>query len=119
MIKMWLFMLILIILTLIFVYKKFRLLSKIFAVAILVLYTMSLWDNIMPVIYAIRDLITFYQIALLDIINSGLLIWLLTAIFKGKRKVAIWLLWSVLVIMILTNWNALLSYIVSLKNLFS
>ena len=109
-------MLALTILNLIFVYKNKSLISKITSVLTIILYLILSWHNILNVIIMIKSGIVGVQVLLWDILNVVLLVSLCILLFKNCRKVSLCLLWIMIFILVLGNWNTWLTYILYLKN---
>ena len=109
-------MLALTILNLIFVYKNKLLISKITSVLTIILYLILSWHNILNVIIMIKSGIVGAQVLLRDIFNVVLSISLCISLFKNCRRVSLWLLWILMFVLVLGNWNTWLTYIFYLRN---
>ena len=104
-----------ILLSLLFVYKNNKLLSRIFIVTSLVVYLLTSWNDIGNVFMLIKSGLLSFQSLLWYAINLLLFIVLLISVFKGIKKASLWLLWIILIVIILSNWNWLFTYLYSLR----
>lgn len=114
---MWILMLVLTILNLIFVYKNKSLISKIIIVLTTITYVLLSCHNILNLIIMLKSGIVGVYVLLGDAVNVALLLSLCISIFKNCKRTTLWLLWIMIFVLILGNWNAWLTYILYLKNL--
>jgi len=112
---MWLLMLVLTILNLVFVYKSKFFVSKVTAVITVVLYIVLSWHDILNTIVMIQSGIIGMVALIWDMINAALLILLCVLVFRKSRKVSLYLLWIIIIMLILGKWNIWLSFIFYLK----
>ena len=110
-------MLALTILNLIFTYKNKSFISKIIIILTTILYVVLSWHNILNVIIMLKSGIVGMYVLLGNIVNVVLLISLCIAIFKNCKKASLWLLWFMIFVLVLQNWNTWLAYIFYLKSL--
>lgn len=108
---MQILILVLTILNLIFVYKNKILLSKVIAVISMLSYAVYSLRNIVPLMLIMKSGVLEYQAFLWTIIMIVLYVILLLTIWKGTKKASLWLLWIMFAVLILSNWNTWLTYI--------
>jgi len=116
-IVMWILILALTILNLVFVYKNKSIISKVTIVLTTFIYAILFLRSILTVIIMMKTGIIGVQSLLWDIVNVILLLSLNISIFKNCRKVSLWLLWFMMLVLLLGNWNTLLTYIFYLKSI--
>ena len=116
-IVMWILMLALTILNLVFVYKNKSIISKVTIVLTTFIYAILFLRSILTVIIMMKTGIIGVQSLPWDIVNVILLLSLNISIFKNCRKVSLWLLWFMMLVLLLGNWNTLLTYIFYLKSI--
>ena len=116
---MWILFLVLTILNLAFVYKNKSLISKITIIFTTILYVIMSWHSILNVAIMIRVGIVGVQVLMWDIVNVVLLLSLCISIFKNYRKVSLWLLWFMMLVQLIGNWNNWFTFIIYLKSILN
>lgn len=114
---MWITMLVLTI-SLVCVYKRKLLASKIGIILAVLLYLATSFNDITNTILMITSGVVGLQVLMWELITILLLIFSCFAIFKNSRKASIWLLWLLIVFSLLSNWNILFTYIIQLRRAF-
>ncbi len=117
-IVMWILILFLTILNLFFVYKNKSFISKITVILTTILYVILSWHDVFIVIMMIKTGLANVQELLWSIINTVLLVLMCVSVFRNCRKLSLCLLWSMILILLLGNWNNLLTYILYFKFYF-
>lgn len=106
------------VLNLLYFYKKEYFASKVTAGMALWYYLSILLKNAVPLSILINNGMITMSLFFVDIINIVSLILLIVFLFRKRKKAALWTLWTRLVIVLLSNWNIWLNYILYLRNLF-
>ena len=119
MVTMWIVTLILTILNLIFVYKNKAFASKILAVVTTILYCILSWNDILNLIIMIQSGFAGAVVLIWDIVSVLLLASLCISVFKGKRIMSLFLLWILIAVLLLSNWNTWFTYIIYFKRLLN
>ncbi len=114
---MWILMLALTILNLIFAYKNKSFISKIIIILTTILYVVLSWHNVLNIIIMLKSGIVSMYVLLWDIVNVVLLISLCISIFKNCKRTSLGLLWFMIFVLFLQNWNTWLTCIFYLKSL--
>ena len=116
---MWIYMIVLTVLNLIMVYKNKITVSKTIGIISLIYYAVSSWHYIVNVFVMINSGIVDISVLFWDIFIIALLISVCFSVFTNHRKASLFLLWVIVVVMIVANWNKWFVYIIYLKSLFN